>query len=124
MPMSDELIQAYNVKISALLAERLRIRGPLEKQVYKAGPKLPRRVRKAAKSVVETSKLMGNPKLSRMIDEKALRQAGDLVIDHLEAIDPWDRLKGRVLAWLGLISAFAIVGFIAAVWYARSRGMI
>jgi len=122
--MSTELIQAYGTKISALFAERMRLRGTLESQVYKASPKLPRRVRKAAKSVAETLKIAENPKLARMVDEKALRQAGDLVIDHLEAIDPWDQFKGKVLGWLGWVSGIAIVIFICTVWYARQQGWI
>ena len=122
--MTPDLPHAYATKISALFAERMRLRGTLERQVYKAAPKLPRRVRKAAKSVVETLKIVENPKLARMIDEKALREAGDLVIEHLEAIDPWDRFVGKVLGWLGVISALAILCFIAAVWYARQQGWV
>lgn len=122
--MSLELIHAYEVKISALFAERMRLRGSLDVQVYKAAPKLPRKVRKAAKSVAETLKIAENPKLARMVDEKALRLAGDLVIDHLESIDPWDQLKGRVLKWLGWVSGIAIVIFIFTVWYARQQGWV
>ena len=123
--MAQDTIQTYSDRISNLLADRLRIKGrSLKRQVYKAGPKLPRQVRKAASVVVEAQALAQHPKLSRQQDDAAVRKASEMVIAHLEAIDPWDRMKGRVLGWLGWASAILIVSFAAWVWYARSRGMI
>lgn len=123
--MTTDLATSYSTTLSTLFAQRMRIHGAtLERQVYKAAPKLPRRVRKAAKVVVAAQALAQNPKLARQIDEKALRRAGDTVIEHLEAIDPWDVFVGKVLKWLGLIAAILIIGFIAAVWYVRKEGWV
>jgi len=122
--MTHELVNAYGIKISSLLEEKFRARGTLERQVYKVGPKLPKRVRKALGSVLKIAVISEHPKLARLVDVQSLRKSGDLVIDHLEAIDPWDNLKGRILKWLGWVSGFAIIIFVVAIWYARQSGRI
>ncbi len=123
--MTTDLASTYRTTLSTLFAERMRIKGAtLEQQVYKAAPRLPRHVRKSAKAVLTALTLAENPKLARQLDEKALRKAGDEVIKHLETIDPWDLFVGKMLKWLGILSAIVIVCFVVWVWYARKEGWV
>lgn len=112
-------------RISALFEERMRIKGPdLRRQVYKAGRKLPRRVRRAAGNLLMVRDLIGHPKLSRQINESALRRDAALILEHLEAIDPRQERIGRILAFLAKVSTVLILGFVLVVWYLWSRGLV
>lgn len=123
--MSGDMLSNVADQMSVLFAERLRLKGrTLEQQVHKAGRQLPKRVRADARAVVQALAVQGNPKLARMVDEKRVMQAGQNVIAHLETIDPRDRLKGRVLNWLGAISAFGIILFVVLLYVAVQRGLV
>lgn len=123
--MSGDILNDVAEKMRQLFEERLRIKGrSLDQQVYKAGHLLPKRVRNDAKAVVNALAVQGNPKLARMVDAPKVAQSGRNVIAHLETVDPKDRLKGRVLNWLGAVSAFGIVLFVVLVWIAVKRGLV
>ena len=123
--MSGETLHSMAEKMRALFEERLRIKGrTLDQQVYKAGRALPKNIRADARSVVQALDLQGNPKLARMVNDKQMIQSARNVIAHLETIDPKDRLKGRVLNWLGAVSAFGIILFVVMVWVAVERGLV
>lgn len=123
--MSNPTVSEAVSYIQTLFEERMRIKAAtLERQVYKAGRRLPRRVRKAARKLIEMNAVADHPKLSRMIDEQQFHKSARIVADHLEAIDPRDVALGRFLAFLGKISAVLILVFIGVVWYLWSTGQI
>lgn len=123
--MSGDMLTNAADDLRRLFEERLRIKGrSLDDQVYKAGRQLPKRVRTDARYIAQALTLRQNPKLARMIDENQIARARRNVVEHLEKIDPKDRLKGRVLHWLGAISAFGIILFIVLVWVAVKRDLI
>ena len=63
-------IHEFAAELQSLFEERMGIKArSLAGQVHKAGPKLPRLVRRSAKDFVRTLELMGHPKLERTIDE-------------------------------------------------------
>ena len=123
--MAEPSIQDKVAYISLLIEERLRFKdGTLDRQLYKAGPKLPRRVRKSGKKVLDASNLVGHPKLARMIDQREFDKSAAIVIEHLGKIDPRDEAFGRLLVFLGKVSFVLIATFIAVVWYIFAQGMV
>jgi flagellar biosynthesis/type III secretory pathway ATPase len=123
--MSGDIVTTTAEDLRRLFEDRLRIKGrSLEAQVAKAGRQLPKRVRADARYIAEAVTLRQNPKLARMIDESQIARARQNVVEHLEKINPNDRLKGRVLNWLGAISAFGITLFAVLVWVAVERGLV
>lgn len=123
--MSGDMLPKIAEEMSALFRERLRLRGKtLEQQLHQAGRQLPKPIRRDAKTVVDALAVQGNPKLARMVDEKRIARAGENVIAHLQMIDPYDRLKARVLNWLGAISAFGIILFVVLLYVAVQRGLV
>ncbi len=123
--MAEPSIQDKVAYISMLIEERMRFKDEtLDRQLYKAGPKLTRRVRKAGKKVLDASNLVGHPKLARMIDQREFDKSAAIVIEHLEKIDPRDEAFGRLLVFLGKVSFVLIATFIAVVWYMWAQGMV
>ena len=123
--MSDNDPNAYAAEIHTLIEQRLRIKGAsLTQQIHKTGRRLPRKVKRDANIVAQAAMMAGHPKLVRQIDHVAVANAGSAVVAHLEAINPTEVLKDRILWTLGKISAVVIIVFVAVVWVAHSRGMI
>ena len=123
--MVEETFQNQVDEMRKLLHARLRARGKtLAVQVRKAGRQLPRRIRKDAQVVVSAMSLADNPKTARMLDTSEAMRAAQNVITHLQTIDPYDRLKGKVLGLLGVISAVILVGFALFVYVLVKRGVI
>lgn len=123
--MSNADLIAAAEQIQTLLLGRMHIKSPtLEGQIHKAGRRLPRGIKKDARRVALAHQQALHPKLSRQIDYPAVENAADRVIEHLEAINPNDAIKDRILWGLGKISAVLIIAFIIAVWAAHSRGLI
>jgi len=123
--MSGELLQTQIDEIRHLMETRLRIRGKtLEQQVRKAGRLLPRAERREAVYLAQAATVMQHPKLSRMVDSAKATKAHARVAQFLKTIDPKDRAKGRLLAWLGSISFTGIVLFIGVVWVLVARGLV
>lgn len=123
--MAEETVIITAQKISVLFEERMRLKGPnLERQVYKAGRNLPRKLRKDAHVVLQALQVADHPKLSRMINRVQFDKAARNLIAHLSAIDPRDVAIGRLLTFLGKVSAVLIVGFVLVVWFLWSRGLV
>lgn len=122
--MANDLTSDFDA-LSALFADKLGAKGAdLRAQVYKAAPKLPKRLRTLADQVAQAQMMLLHPKLSRQVDTASVTNASAEVIEYLETIDPWDRRWGKILNWLGLVSFFLIAGFIAFVWYAWRQGWV
>ncbi|MFK7752636.1 MAG: hypothetical protein AB8B51_08810 [Sedimentitalea sp.] len=99
--------------ILELMRQKLGVRASdLPTALQKAHNKLPRQVRRSGAVLAQAAPLVSHPKLSRTLDAKALKQASDLMIGHLNAIDLADRRKGW---WLGVLGALAfnLLAFLA-----------
>jgi len=90
--------------LSELLGERLGVRGRgAETRLARAGRKLPRRGRRAAAEIVQTSRRMAHPRLARLHDPARLDAAFDSLTAHLRRIDPAERRRQAVLSVLAVI---------------------
>ncbi len=96
-------------QISALLREKLGVRGrDLECRLRRAGRLLPRHVRRQADVIVQARAMQASPKLARLVDDAALARALRRCHEHLSAIDPWERRKTRIIAFLS-VNAFNLL---------------
>lgn len=114
--MSRITITQMADRVSALLAERLRVKGPLEAQLRRARRQLPKPVRAAGEAMVEAVKLSAHPKFAPRIDDEAVAIAYDLLVRHLNGIGRAERRKGLVLDIAARI-AFALL-VVAGLWLA------
>lgn len=88
--MGEVTIRQMADRVSALLHERLGLRGAtLQEQLRKGGRRLPRRVRDAAEGLAAAAVKAENPKLLAQIDESLVAEAYDVCMRHLR------RLKHR-----------------------------
>lgn len=123
--MAEPTLSDQVTTIRTLFEERMRIKGAtLERQIYKAGRTLPKSVRKAAKNVAAVQAMAEHPKLSKQVDQAALRKDAALVIAHLQKKDARDERIGRILVFLAKISTVLILGFVLTIWYLWSRGLV
>jgi len=84
------------------LAERLRVRGPdLERQLRRAGRRLPRRQRRAAETLLGAQDWMSHPRLARLLDHRAVEAAFADMHRYLERIDPTEERTTAILRLLG-----------------------
>ena len=92
-------------EIADLIGARLGISGQdLDTKVKKAGRLLPRRIRRDAESLAQAAALSDHPKLMRMVDPTAQKQAYRDCKRFLEQIDGSERF---VRYTLGLVTANA-----------------
>ncbi len=123
--MTAETLQNQADEISMLMAKKLRVKGAsLERQVQKAGRRLPKKLKRDVENLLEAQALMGNPKLERMVDVVAISEGSGRVIGHLQTLEPWERFKDRWLGILGAISLALIVTFILVVYVLWKRGLV
>ena len=117
-----------NVMADALqtkLEEKYRLRArDLPQAVAKAGRRLPRRHRRAARELISARALGGHPKLMRRVNLAALQRAHSEIMRYLDTIDPADVRRGAILSMLGdivlkLLIVFAV--FITWLWW---RGIV
>lgn len=85
-------------RISALMEERLRIRGRgLAEKLAKGRRALPRRVHAAGETLAQAALMSQNPKLLLQIDEQQVAEAYDICLRHLGPLGRSDRRKGVLL---------------------------
>ena len=112
-------------RASALLEERLGLRGPdLERQLRKAGRRLPRRIRRDGETIVMAERFAAHPKMARRIDLDALARAEGRLTEHLEAIDPREARITRLINLGALIAAQILLIGIAVVAVLAWRGLL
>lgn len=112
--MTGGQVDKYAREVSALLEERLRIRGrSLEHQINRAGRLLPKAVQREARYIVQAARFMTHPKLRLMIDTAKVEKAHKTVVTHLRTIDPKERAKTRLLGILG-VASFNVILVVAA----------
>jgi hypothetical protein len=86
--MSAVTIQQMAERITALMEQRLRLKGKdLREKLRKGGRLMPRRVRAAAEQLADAAERSQNPKLLLQIDEAAVVAAYDVCSKHLSKID-------------------------------------
>jgi hypothetical protein len=123
--MLNESLQSQIKEVSSLMTVQMRVRGKtLERQLRKAGRRLPKRLRREAGYLIEAAKLSANPKLVRMVDTDRTDKAHKLLVEHLKSLDPADALKGRILGMLGTASAVLILVFVVVVYVLVQRGLV
>ncbi len=118
-------VQQKAQQVSALLEERLQLRGrSLSVQARRGRRFLSRHLRREADYLSRAADLAQNPKLMRMIDEGRVNRAHAQLVDFLEAIDPADRRKGAVLSLLGSLSINLIAVFVLFIAVLVWRGIL
>ena len=106
-------VQTQVAEISALLEEKLRVRGPtLHAQLRKAGRSLPHGVRRDATFIAQSMTLLDNPKLARMVDKKRFTRAHSNVVRHLQNVN---LSQQRTTAAINLIASIAFALLVTAV---------
>jgi len=97
--------EAFQTRITRLrerLAEKLRVNGPtLERQIRRAGRRLPRRQRRAAAVILGAQDWMGHARLARLVDHRAVNGAFGDLHTHLAGLDPAQARKTAILRLLG-----------------------
>lgn len=120
--MSAVTIQQMAERITALMEQRLRIKGKdLHEKLRKGGRVLPRRVRAAAEQLADAAERSQNPKLLLQIDEAQVTTAYDVCSKHLGKIDAGYRRTSSVLRQASsmVISLIAVALIVAGVLYWR-----
>lgn len=101
--------------IRSLLDTQLRVRGDtLDKQIYRAGRMLPRKIRAEAAFLVQANQLAQNPKLARMINPGRVAQAHQAISTYLRSVDPKERARTRALNYAGFV-AFNMLLLVAVI---------
>lgn len=104
--MTDQPLPETNAALARLMRERLGVRGDetLAVKMRRGGRLLPRRLRRQGAYLVEMERFWPHPKLRRQIDAQKIDLAQSQLRTHLEAIDPRDRMIGRIL---GIVAPLA-----------------
>ena len=120
--MSAVTIQQMAERITALMEQKLRLKGKdLREELRKGGRILPRRVRAAAEELADAAEKSQNPKLLLQIDETAVVAAYDVCSKHLSKIDAgylWTSSMLRTASSI-VISLFVVVLLAVGVLYWR-----
>lgn len=96
--MDPREIANIETEVSDLMKTRLGIKAPtLQGQTRKAQKRLPRKLRRAAQELSESSALATHPKLSRMIDQTNATRNAKALRKHLGSIDTAGRKRKRRL---------------------------
>ena len=120
--MSAVTIQQMAERITALMEQRLRLKGKdLREKLRKGGRLLPRRVRAAAEQLADAAERSQNPKLLLQIDEPAVVAAYDVCSKHLSKIDAGYLRTSSILRTASsmVISLLVVVALVIAVLYWR-----
>lgn len=100
--------------VQNLLRTKLGARGKtLAAQLKRAGRRLPARHHKEGQVILSAQDRIVHPKLATTIDEAELKAAVTGLLDHLSAVDPKDRRKGKLLGWMGY-QVFNLIVIVAA----------
>ncbi len=111
-------IQQMAERISALLTERLQIKGQdLADKLRRGGGRLPRKVRVAAQELATASEQSYNPKLLLQINEEKVAGNYDICVKYLTSLNKGYRIRGVLLGLSTsiLFSLVAVVGLVLAV---------
>lgn len=112
---TEDSINARSKRVQSALDGAFGVRAKtLTRALRKTGRRLPRRLRKDARQLVDAQALGGHPKLMRQIDSKALAAAEERLIIWLDTVDRADARKGYWI-WVGAMIGFNLLLVTAAV---------
>ncbi len=120
--MSAVTIQQMADRVSALLEERLRLRGVgLAEKLARGGRLLPRKVRDAATFLAQAATMAQNAKLLMQIDNNAVAEAYDICLRHLGGVDAGGRRRGVIMGVAASVafSVLMVTLLLGAVLYWR-----
>ncbi|WP_050526660.1 hypothetical protein [Pseudorhodobacter aquimaris] len=96
--MSAATTRQLAERISVLLTDRMHIKGQdLADKLDRAGRRLPRRERMAARALAEAAHQAQNPKLLLQIDEESVAANYDICVRYLNALNRGYRLRGVLM---------------------------
>jgi hypothetical protein len=123
--MSAVTIQQMADRISALMEERLAVRGvTLGDKLRKGGRLLPRRVRAAAERLARAGSYAQNPKLLLQVDEGEVSKDYDTCVRHLTAINAGAGMR-RMLGSIATSIAFGLLVLgVAVIAVLKWRGFV
>lgn len=97
--------QAFQTKVTRLhdaLSDKMRLKGDtLERQLRRAGRRLPSRQRRAASVVLGAQDWMNHPRLARVLDMATVNAAFADLHAYLDTLDPDEARKTAILRLLG-----------------------
>lgn len=100
--IETEAFQNRITRLRERLSEKLRVNGPtLERQIRRAGRRLPRRQRRAAAVILGARDWMGHARLARLVDQRTVNAAFSDLHTHLAGLDPVEARKTAILRLLG-----------------------
>lgn len=112
---TEDSINARAKRVQSALDGAFGVRAKtLQRALRKTGRRLPRRLRKDARQLVDAQAFGGHPKLMRQIDSKALAAAEDRLILWLDTVDRADARRGYWI-WVGAMIGFNLLVVTAAV---------
>ena len=118
--MVNEELTVQSERIATMMEERLGVRGKgLEAKLHRAGRRLPKWVRREAERLVQAEQMLGHPKLMMQTDPIAIRHAAKRCEKYLKSVDPAERRKDAILAFLAvnslnmLLIAAAFIAYMA-----------
>lgn len=98
----DVSIEVIEQEALLALQAKLGIRAlDLQSALRRAGRRLPRDAHRAGDVVIAAIAQLAHPKLSRLVDMRAVEQAAGTLHLHLDKIDPKERRKDWILSMLG-----------------------
>ncbi len=103
--------------LAELMSVQLRVRGDgLRDVTSRAGRRLPRHLRADAEGIADAVDQWGNPKLQRLVDEKAIVKSERKLRKLLENQDPRKVRRGEILDLLAKI-AFVVLAVVLGVFF-------
>lgn len=94
-----------NHALAEKMASQMRLRaGDFETLVARAGRRLPRRLRRDARFLIETEKLARHPKLARRVDLGRVKRAERHIDEWLDTLDPAAERRAAILDHLAAIA--------------------
>lgn len=115
-------VQQMAARVADLLESRLRVRGPsLAVLVRKAGRRLPRKVRRAARELASFEGLARHPKGIMMVNQTRAEAAYEICMSHLRPLGSKERLISAALNFAGTVALMLLVlgGVFLAIWTLR-----
>ena len=123
--MSAVTITQMADRVSALIEDRLGVRGrSLGDKLHKAGRRLPRRVREAARYLADAAEMAQNPKLLVRVDEGEVATAYDTCLRHLNTQNRGERRKTALLGALASAAFGVLVVTVLVIALAYWRGLV
>jgi hypothetical protein len=102
--IDPDAFQSETAKLQTALSDKLRVRGAtLDVQLRRAAPRLPRRHRRAAATILGAQDWMAHPKLARVLDLYHVYKALSDLDAYLGTIDPKEERNTALLRLAGLI---------------------